>query len=89
MKPDQLKEAQQIVDGLAWIANARMLEVVARDTPGIVNVAKPGQDPYRVSATQMPLTKAAADAALAVLRAGWDKREGELRRRAAQIGLVL
>ncbi len=90
MRPEHLKEAAEIVASLAWFANARKL----RTDPtiggyGSLRIAPPGYDRQRHSATDMALTQAAADAALAVMQMGWDAREAQLRRRAAQIGLVL
>lgn len=89
MRQEHLKEAEQIVSSLAWYANARKLRCDVMAGFGALRLAPPGYDRSRHSATEMPLTKSAAEAALTAIRREWDAKEAELRRRAAQIGLIL
>lgn len=82
-----MKEAQQIVDSLARLAALNKLAPVSGW--GTIKAAGPNFEPYRQTPTEVPITEAAAKAAMAVMRKDWEAREAQLRRRAAQIGLVL
>ena len=90
MRADHLEEATRIVNRLVVLDELRKLELNDKTGGyGALNIAAPGFDRTRHSAHQHAITRAAAWAALVVLRKEWDKEEANLRRRAVQIGLVL
>lgn len=86
MKPEHLKEAGEIVGGIAWIQAKRKGSVVG----GEVTVQLPETRPnYAGAQERLALGPEIAAIALTELHKRWDEKEAKLRRRAAQIGLVL
>jgi hypothetical protein len=92
MKAAHLKEAQQIIDSLAWCKKALTMELAPNASASLVlqHPANPADRGYRSPAQEAyNLGAAAREAAFKVWRAGVLATQAERRRRAAQIGLTL
>lgn len=90
MKAEHLKEAQQIVASLAFYENARQFELPdSGSLPSVELVKKSPDGRYRDTTQSFSLGREAVRAAVTVWRRENDLKEAQLRRRAAQIGLVL
>lgn len=83
MKSTDLKEAQNIVNSLAYIDTALSYSLYPKSNQLSVRVGEKGSETY------LNISKKVAEAALEMEKASLRKRRDELLRRAAQIGLVL
>lgn len=89
MKPEHLKEAGEIVSGLAHLKARRKLGFDPVGGFGVLRMVGPGFDPRAHRPTDVSISAAAAKAAIAVMQQEWAAAEAKLRRRAAQIELRL
>jgi len=83
MKASDLKEAQTIVDSLVRIDSWLSVELYPKTNQLSVRAGEKGSETY------LSISKEAAEAALAMEKRRLAARRDELKRRAAQIGLVL
>ena len=89
MNATDVPKAKEIMDGLANIRTARLLIYPSNYSGATVKLSQPGTGPYGNSEKEVRLSRAATDAALRVRAIELDHQEADLRRRAAQIGLIL
>ncbi len=83
MKSTDLKEAQNLVNSLAYIDTALSYSLYPKTNQLSVRVGEKGSETY------INISKEVAEAALEMQKEVLRKRRDELLRRAAQIGLVL